>query len=393
MTGKEENFQLQTRVNRLGRHPDRQEGFINGPIYRGSTTLYKKYSDVEGMKTRYFYGTEGNPTVSNLIEAWNALTGAAGSVILPSGLGAITMAFMTVVKAGDTILVSDSVYLPTRTYCRDFLEKMGVNVVYYDPMITADQLRDLLATHPNTSLLFMESPGSQTFEIQDVPSLTAVCREKDICSIIDNTWGTPIFFDALGKGCDISLEAGTKYLGGHSDLLLGLVAANEKWYPKLRKMYDCFSMTPGNEDCFLALRGLRTMHLRLKEAERRGMEMANWLKSRDEVLRIIHPAFPESPGHKFWKRDFTGSAGLFAIIIKPQYTKDKVEKMVDHMSIFGLGYSWGGFESLLMIYDCSTYRTATTFNPGGVLLRIQVGLEDMDDLKRDIADGFERMKC
>lgn len=388
----ESSFKLQTQLNRLGRNPDEQAGFINGPIYRGSTTIYKTFAEVEAMSTRYFYGTEGNPTVSNMVDAWSALTGAAGTVVLSSGLGAVAMALMTAVKSGDNVLMVDSVYLPTRNFCKDYLAKMGVTTTYYEPMIGADGLRELIKKHPNTTVVFLESPGSQTFEIQDVPALTAVCRENNICSILDNTWATPIFFDALGKGCDMSVEAGTKYLSGHSDLLMGLVAANAKWFPALRKTYDCFSLIPGNEDCFLALRGLRTMHLRLKEAERRGLEMANWLKSREEVLRIIHPAFPESPGHEIWKRDFTGSSGLFAVVFKPEYTKEMVVKMVDGMSIFGLGFSWGGFESLLMIYDCTTYRSAAPFNPGGVLLRFQIGLEDMDDLKKDIIKGLERMK-
>lgn len=391
MNNKEPTFQTETRLTVLGRNPDEQSGFINCPIYRGSTTLYKTYQDVETVNTRYFYGTAGNPTVSNLCDAWTSLTGAAGTIVLSSGLGAVTIALMTAVKAGDTILVTDSVYLPTRLFCGDYMEKMDVKTVYYNPMITGDDLRELIRVHPKTSVLFLESPGSQTFEIQDVPALTAVCREHGICSMIDSTWSTPLFFDSLGKGCDMAIEAGTKYLSGHSDLLMGLVAANETWFPRLRKMYDVLGFVPGNEDCFLALRGLRTMHIRVKEAERRGLEMAKWLKSREEVIRIVHPAFPESPGHEIWKRDFTGSTGVFAVVLNPKYTKENVAKMVDHMDIFGLGFSWGGFDSLLMIYDCSSFRTAAPFNPGGILLRFQIGLEGMDDLKTDIIKGFERM--
>ena len=203
----------------------------------------------------------------------------------------------------------------------------------------------------------------------------------------------PIFFRAHEHGCDLSLEAGTKYLGGHSDLLMGVVSANESWWPKLRQTYDLMAMLPGAEDCFLALRGLRTMHLRLKEAEKRGLEMAHWLSERPEVMKVLHPALPECPGHELWKRDFTGSSGLFSFVLKSEFTKAGVANMLDHMGIFGMGYSWGGFESLMIPFNCADYRTATTWQPGGLTLRIQIGLEDMEDLKTDLAEGFARLRA
>ncbi|EPY38477.1 cystathionine beta-lyase [Angomonas deanei] len=282
----------------------------------------------------------------------------------------------------------DSVYLPSRNFSNKILKRLNVSVTYYKPTITADELRTLFQQHPNTSILFLESPGSQTFEIQDVPALTAVAREFNAASLLDNTWATPIFFDALKHGVDISIEAGTKYLGGHSDLLMGLCAANAKWYPALRETYLLLGSIPGNEDCFLALRGLRTLHLRLKEAERRALDAASWLQKQPQVLKVIHPAFPDCPGHEFWKRDFTGSSGLFSFILKPQYTREDAIRMVESLKLFSLGYSWGGFESLVMFYDCTSFRTAEKFNPGGCLIRVSFGLEDQEDLKADLLQGL-----
>ncbi|KAG5470670.1 hypothetical protein LSCM1_01916 [Leishmania martiniquensis] len=387
-----ERQSIETRLNRLGRNPAEQCGFINCPIYRGSTVLYKSISDATDRRAAYWYGTAGNPTVTNLQNAWTALTGGAGSFVLSSGMQAITYALLAAANAGDNILVADTVYLPTRNLCDDFLVTKGITTTYYDPCITADELRELLRKHPNTTALFMESPGSQTFEIQDVPSICAVAREFNITTIIDNTWATPIFFDAHGMGCDISVEAGTKYLGGHSDLLLGLISANETWYPKLRTLMGLFQSVPGNEDCFLALRGLRTMYLRLKEAERRALEVARFMQSREEVLRVLHPAFPDCRGHEIWKRDFTGSSGVFSVVLLPKYKLEAVKQMVESYRIFCIGFSWGGFESLVMSFDCTTYRTATTFAPGGILLRFQIGLESMEDLKQDLCQGFDKLR-
>lgn len=383
---------IETRLNRLGRHHEDQCGFVNPPIYHGSTVIFKTFDQLESNERRFMYGTFGNPTVASLQEAWCDITGAAGTVVLSSGLAAVTTAVLTVVKAGDTVFFSDSVYLPTRQFCDEFLrDAMNINVVYYDPLITAEGLRALHQAHPRATLLFLESPGSQTFEIQDVPALTAVARELGLASIIDNTWATPVFFDALGHGCDMSVEAGTKYLGGHSDILLGLIAVNEAWWPKVKRMHTLFSHIPGNEDCFLALRGLRTMHLRLKEAESRALDMARWLQRQPQVLQVLHPALEGSPGHEIWKRDFTGSSGLFAVILQPRYSTAAVRKLVENSKYFSIGFSWGGFESLAMIYDCSTYRTATSFTPGGVLLRLQIGLENLEELRQDLAGGLANL--
>lgn len=383
---------IETKLCVAGREPAKQSGFVNCPIYRGSTTVYKNISDVENKKNRYWYGTAGNPTVSNLQEAWMQLTGAKGVVVVPTGLAAITLSLLATVKAGDNVLIVDSSYSPTRLFADNVLAKMNVEVTYYDPLCSPDALRQMLRTKPHTSVLFLESPGSNTFEVQDVPGLTAVAREFGVVTIIDNTWSTPLFFDALGKGCDISVEAATKYVGGHSDMLLGLVAANEKMWDKVRAMYDLLGICPGNEDCFLALRGLRTLHLRVKAVESRAMHVAQWLSKRKEVVKILHPAFPDCPGHEFWRRDFTGSTSVFAVIIHPDYSKSDVARMVNRLRVFGIGYSWGGFDSLVMVYDCTATRTAVTFNPGGVLVRLQIGLESTEDLILDLTRAFAALK-
>lgn len=385
----ESNFSIGTRITQIGRNPAQQKGFVNSPVYRGSTVIFPTVSDIENNRAEFNYGTMGTPTIANLENAWSELAGAAGTVLSPSGLGAIALALLTTLKAGDHLLMPDSVYKPTRLFCAGLLAKMGIETEYYDPLIGAG-IKALF--RPNTTTLFLESPGSQSFEIQDVPAMTAQAKARGIATIIDNTWATPVFFRAHEHGCDLSVEAGTKYLGGHSDLLMGVVSANEAWWPALRKTYDLMAMLPGAEDCFLALRGMRTMYLRLKEAEKRGLEMAQWLQSRPEVLKVLHPTFPDCPGHELWKRDFTGSSGLFSIVLKPEYSKASVDHMLDNMAIFAMGYSWGGFESLIIPFNCAEYRTVTTWQPGGRALRLQIGLEDMDDLKADLAAGLERLK-
>nr|AGT02787.1 cystathionine beta-lyase [Angomonas desouzai] len=350
------NKGIETRINHSGRNIDDQYGFVNCPVYRGSTVIHKSYAQVEDPKLiKFFYGTHGNPTVKNLEDAWTELTGAAGTVIQSSGLAAISLALMTTVKSGDNVLLVDSVYLPSRKFADTILKRLNVSITYYPPMITAEELRELFKKHPNTTVLFLESPGSQTFEIQDVPALSAVAHEFGAATLLDNTWATPIFFDALNFGVDISIEAGTKYLSGHSDLL---------------ETYHLFGNIPGNEDCFLALRGLRTLYIRLKEAERRALDAAAWVKTQPQVLRVLHPAFPDCPGHEIWKRDFKGSSGVFSFVLKPEYTRQDAIRMVEGMKLFSLGYSWGGFESLIMLYDCTPFRTAEKFNPGGCLIRV-----------------------
>ena len=377
-----------TRLAQLGRTSEAHYGFVNTPVYRGSTVLFKSLDDLENNRARYTYGTAGSPTIESLESAWTALTGAAGTALSPSGLGAVALALLSALHHGDHLLMPDSVYQPTRELCAGLLTRFGVETTYYDPLLGAGLERLL---RPNTSTIFLESPGSQTFEVQDVPAITALARERGLTTIIDNTWATPLFFRAHEHGCDLAVEAGTKYLGGHSDLLLGLVSATARLLPALRRTYRNLAMLPGAEDCYLALRGMRTLHIRVKEAERRGLELAEWLRGQPEVRTVLHPAFPSCPGHEFWRRDFTGSTGVFSFILQPGFTRAGLAAMLDQLTLFGMGYSWGGFESLLIPFDCRAYRTATAWNPGGFVLRIQVGLEDVQDLKADLRAGFERL--
>jgi cysteine-S-conjugate beta-lyase len=310
-------------------------------------------------------------------------------VLAPSGLAAITLALLAAVKAGDHILVTDSIYRPTRNFCDSLLKRMGVETTYYDPWIGAG-IESLI--RPNTSVIFLESPGSQSFEIQDIPAIVAVAQAKGLCTILDNTWATPLYLSAHALGVDMSVEAGTKYLSGHSDLLLGLVSANARWFKPLRATYDAFAMCPGPEDVFLALRGMRSMELRLREAERQGLAVAHWLAARKEVASVLHPALPSCPGHAIWKRDFSGASGLFSVLLAPCSQK-ALAAFLDGLQLFGMGYSWGGFESLVIPFDCRTYRTATRWDPPGPALRFSIGLEDIEDLKVDLEAGFERMKA
>ncbi|WP_349371360.1 cystathionine beta-lyase [Salinarimonas sp.] len=377
-----------TRLVHAGRDPELQHGFINTPIYRGSTVLYPTYDDLVHRRGRYSYGTKGTPTTDSLESAWSEIAGAAGTVLAPSGLSAVALALLSAVKAGDHVLVTDSVYRPTREFCDKMLARLGVETTYYDPHLGAG-VESLM--RKNTSVVFTEAPGSQTFEMQDVPAIAEVAHAHGALVIMDNTWATPLYFPPHARGVDLAVEAGTKYLSGGSDLLMGVVSANERAWPQLRRTYDLFANCPGPEDVFLCLRGLRTMALRLKEHEAQALEMARWLRQRPEVRRVLHPALPDDPGHAIWKRDFLGASGLFSIELLPA-SRDALAAMLDGLSLFGMGYSWGGFESLVVPFDCASYRTATTFRHEGPMLRFHIGLEDLEDLKEDLDAGFARLK-
>ena len=381
-------LKMRTKLVHAGRKPSEQFGFVNTPIYRGSTVLYASYEDLEARRNRYTYGTYGTPTTEALENAWSEIADAATTVLTPSGLAAITIAILTAVKAGDHVLVTDSAYRPTRIFCDGVLRRMGVETTYYDPLV-GGEIEALI--RPNTSVVFLEAPGSQSFEIQDVPAIAAVAQRRGLCTILDNTWATPLFFPPHRAGIDMAVEAGTKYLSGHSDLLLGLVSANANWAGRLRDTFNAFAMCAGPEDVFLALRGLRSMDLRLREAERQGLALARWLAARPEVATVLHPALPDHPGHALWQRDFLGSSGLFSIVLKP-CPRAAVGAMLDGLKLFGMGFSWGGFESLVVPFDCTPYRTATAWAPGGPALRFSVGLEDIGDLQTDLDAGFARLR-
>jgi cystathionine beta-lyase len=382
-------YRSATEVVIAGRDPFEFEGFVNTPIFRGSTVLSPTAEQFLNHSGRYTYGRRGTPTTSALSEALKKLEGGAGVVLTPSGLSAITTAFLSVVKSGDHILVTDSAYGPTRKFCNDILAALGVETTYYDPAIGAG-IAALMK--PNTRVIFLEAPGSLTFEMQDVPAITAVAKKHGAVTIMDNTWATPLYFKPHAHGVDLSLEAGTKYLGGHADVNLGWVSATEQYWPKLYDTHGSLGLCPGPEDVFLSLRGLRTLAIRLAHHMEAGLKIARWLAARPEVLRVQHPALESDPGHAIWKRDFQGACGLFAVILKPCPAK-AVAAFVEELELFGIGASWGGYESLAIPFDVTKFRTATKWNPGGPGVRIHIGLEDLNDLIADLERGFAALKA
>lgn len=379
-----------TRLVMAGRDPADSYGFVNPPIVRGSTVVYPNTADFLARRARYSYGTQGNPTIDALVAACNTIEGGAGTVVTPSGLLACTLPFLAFLSAGDHVLVTDSVYRPTRNFCETMLRRMGVETTYYDPTIGAG-IETLFKA--NTKAVWTEAPGSQTFEMQDIPAIVAAAHARDILVMMDNTWATPLFFDSHKAGVDVSIQAGTKYYAGHSDVLIGMVSARTpELYKQLRASWEQLGIIIAPEDAFLTLRGMRTMAIRLKEQMPAGIAMAQWLSQRPEVARVMHPALPDDPGHAIWKRDFTGASSLFGFELAP-VSMDAVAAMLDGLTLFGMGASWGGYESLVLPFDCKTYRTATTPGFKGPTVRIHIGLEDLDDLKADLDAGFARLRA
>lgn len=374
-----------------GRDTGAQKGFVNPPIVRGSTVLYPTADDLHAHRGEFQYGRHGTPTTKALQTALVALEGprCAGVGLVPSGLAAISTALLAVLKAGDHILVSDSAYRPTRNFCNGMLARYGVETTYFDPLIGAG-IAGLFK--PNTRAVLVEAPGSQSFEMPDVPVIADIAHQHGALVIDDNTWATPLYHRSLDFGVDISIQAATKYIGGHSDIMFGTISANEAAWPQVSEGIRLLGTCAGPDDVFLALRGLRTMSVRLAHHQRAGLEMARWLQARPEILKVLHPALPDDPGHALWKRDFTGASGLFSIVLKP-VSQTAVDALLDAVELFGMGYSWGGFESLIIPFDCGDYRTATRWAPGGPALRLHIGLEDLDDLKADLDRGFAALKA
>lgn len=384
---KSKAFSKDTDLVRLGRAPGEHYGFVNTPIYRGSTVLFPTMDDLQQRRGRYEYGRIENPTSEALSSAWAQLCKAEGAVSVPSGVAAITIAFLSCLKPGDHILVTDSVYFPTRRLCDSFLKRYGIETTYYNPTIGSG-IGALFK--PQTKAVFTESPGSLTFEVQDIPAIAKVAHEHGATVLTDNTWATPLFLSAHDHGADLVVESGTKYLGGHSDILLGLVSANEKAWPALKETYRLFGICASPEDQFLALRGMRTLSVRLKQHEKNALAVARWLATQPEVARVLHPALPSCPGHEIWKRDFKGACGLFGVELHPAGS-EAVAAMLDGLELFGMGYSWGGFESLVVPFDCGNRQTGTC-SPKGPCLRLHIGLEDKDDLIADLKNGLARLK-
>lgn len=381
-----------TRLAHLGRDPSRQYGYVNPPVVRGSTWLAPSIAgyeaNVAGRTQEYSYARIRNPTSGAFEAAVAGLEGGHGAVVAPSGLSAITTAVLAFAKAGGHALVTDSVYQPTRRFFDGLEQRFGVSVTYYDPGIGAG-IAALM--RPETGIVYVESPGSHTFEMQDVPAIAAAAHAGGAVVIHDSTWGTPLYFKSFTHGVDVSVHAATKYLVGHSDAMLGVVVCNAATFDRVRASAIGLGVCASPDDVFLGLRGLRTMGVRLERHWRTGVELASWLEGRPEVARVIHPALPSHPGHAIWKRDFLGACGLFGVVLRP-VPAQAVEALIDGLALFGIGASWGGFESLILRSNPRAIRTAVPWTEAGTLLRIHAGLEDVEDLKADLAAGFDRLR-
>ena len=369
-----------------GRDPMAYHGFVNPPVYHASTVLYPSAEDFVAHRSRYQYGRRGTPTTEALEQALQELEGpnCAGVSLLPSGLAAISSALLSVVHAGDHVLVTDSAYGPTRNFCEQILTRLGVTTSYYDPLAGA-AIGELL--RPNTRLVFVEAPGSLSFEMQDIAAIAKAAHDKGALVLMDNTWATPIYFRPLDHGVDLAIQAGTKYIGGHSDVMLGTVSANAATVAALKNTVRLSGLCEGPDDVYLGLRGLRTLGVRLERHYESGLAVARWLEARPEVLRMLHPALPSHPGHAIWKRDFTGASGLFSMVLKPVPQKAHYA-FLDTLELFGIGASWGGYESLAIPFDCTPFRTAKAWAPGGPTVRFHIGLEAVEDLLADLENGF-----
>jgi len=379
-------LKTETTLVTAGRDTEAQKGFVNPPVVHGSTVLYPTADDLHAHRGEFQYGRHGTPTTRALQEALMALEGpqCAGVGLAPSGLSAITTTLLAVLNAGDHLLVCDNAYRPSRNFCNGLLARYGVETTYFDPLIGAG-IAGLFK--PNTRAVLVEAPGSQSFEMPDIPAIAAAAHGRGALVIDDNTWATALYHRSLDQGVDISIQAATKYVGGHSDIMFGTISANAEAWPRISEAIRLLGVCAGPDDVFLALRGLRTLAVRLAQHHRSALEIARWLKTRPEVLRVLHPALESDPGHAIWKRDFTGASGLFSIVLKPAPQK-AVDALLNAVKLFGMGYSWGGFESLIIPFDCAPYRTATRWAPGGPALRLHIGLENVDDLKGDLERGL-----
>jgi cystathionine beta-lyase len=378
---------INTRLAHIGNNPSDFHGFVNPPVVRASTVLFPSAKTMESRGQKYTYGTRGTPTTDALCEALDELEGSAGTILVPSGLAAVTVPFLAFLSSGDHALIVDSVYTPTRNFCDTMLKRLGISVDYYDPMIGAG-IAALI--QPNTKLVHTEAPGSNTFEMQDISSISSVAHQHGCVVTMDNTWATPLYFKPLDHGVDISIHAATKYPSGHSDILMGTVSANAAHWKQLHEATITLGICGQPDDAYQILRGLRTMGVRLEHHQKSALALAEWLESRDEVARVLHPALPSFPGHDIWKRDFSGASGIFSFVLKvdgADQFRAKAHAFLDSLKLFGLGWSWGGYESLAVLVGLGDRKVSKA--PGeGPVLRLQVGLEDVADLKKDLDAGF-----
>jgi cystathionine beta-lyase len=390
-------LRIDTLLEHAGRDPANNYGVVNPPVYHASTIIFPTLAALletrrdraSGAYEGITYGREGTPTTRALEEALTRLEGGYRAVTLPCGLGAIASSLMAFLQAGDHLLMPDQLYGPARAFCDEVLKKFAVAVEYYDGTIGAG-IAALM--RQNTRVVYLESPGSLTFEMQDVPAIARVAKERGATVIMDNTWASPIFFRPLEHGVDVSIHAATKYISGHSDLMLGIATCNEAAFVAVKKTASAAGYCGGPDDVYMALRGLRTLGVRMQRHRESALAVARWLQQRPEVDRVMHPALPDHPGHAIWKRDYTGASGLFGFALQP-FSERAFAAFLDHMELFKLGYSWGGYESLMVPTYPATLRSTTSWRAPGPCVRIHVGLEHVDDLIADLEKGFARLRA
>lgn len=378
-----------TLVVTAGRNPEDNFGYVNPPVFHGSTILHPTVKTLKAQSQPFTYGRHGSPTSRSLETAIALLEGGYRTKLLQSGLAAVTTALIAYLKSGDHLLMVDSVYGPSRSFCDTMLPRMGVEVDYYDPYAGAD-ISSLMK--PNTKVVYVESPGSNTFELQDVPAIVAAAHAGGAIVIADNTYGAGYYYKPMDFGVDVSVQAVTKYLCGHSDVMMGCITTTEELWSGLHEAYRNLGQSVAPDDIYLVSRGLRTLHVRLERHMQTSITLAQWLEKRPEVLRVFHPALPSHPDHALWKRDFTGACGLFSFVLKP-CSDDAQAAMLDGMELMGMGYSWGGFESLIVPQSLKNNRSVTSSDFGGQLIRIHAGLENADDLIADLEAGFARLNA
>lgn len=383
MAKNDKTLGINTRLAHSGNDPRDYHGFVNPPVVHASTVLFPDAATLAGRAQKYTYGTRGTPTTDALASAIDDLEGSAGTILVPSGLAAVTIPLLAFAEAGRHILIVDSVYHPTRHFADTMLKRLGMEVDYYDPRIGAG-ISALIK--PNTSIVFTESPASNTFEVQDIPAIAKAAHSAGALVMMDNTWATPLYFKPLDHGIDISIHAATKYPGGHSDVLLGTVSANETCWQRLHDAFITLGCCAGPDDVYQVLRGLRTMGVRLEHHQRSALAIAQWLEKQNGVARVLHPALESHPDHALWKRDFGGSSGIFSVVLAAG-GQSKAHAFLDALEIFGLGYSWGGYESLAVPVFLGD-RIVAKGPYEGPVIRLQIGLEDIEDLKVDILRGL-----
>ena len=379
----------ETLLTHTGRQPGENRGYVNTPVYRGSTIVFPTLDALEDPAPRFDYGRTGNPSSAAVEALITELEGAAGTVLAPSGLSAISLALMTVLNSGDEVIITDSAYQPTRRVSDGVLTRMGIGVRYCDPRV-AGGIESLITA--KTKAIFVESPGSLTFEVQDLPAIAAVAGPRNIAIVVDNSWATPLYYKPLALGADIVVHAGTKMFVGHSDAMFGTASANAKWFKQLKDTHLRLGLCASPDDCFLAARGLRTLALRMKEHSARSTEVARWMETQPGVLKVIHPALPSHPDHAVFVRDFSGAGSVFSVLLEPK-PRAALAAMVDHFDLFALGWSWGGYESLCLPIHPEKIRTVTRWTEPGTMLRLHIGLEGVDDIKADLAAGLSRYRA